>query len=98
MDALDVLIDDYLRVIVRTRPWTRRREEEALTTLLSWVNAQPGSVKTLLVTEDVVAQCADDLDLGHEARENLQLAARNLMAWARGEGKLERNYERSLEL
>ncbi len=41
MTTIDVAIDDYLHTIVRTRPWTKKREEELLEGFSAWLQAQP---------------------------------------------------------
>ncbi len=50
--ALEALIDDYLRQVARTRPWTAERDEDALEAFAGWMrsrldlppSADPGAV------------------------------------------------------
>lgn len=46
VDELEALVDDYLRLVSRTRPWSRTPHAEALEAFLLWVrreHAGPGS-------------------------------------------------------
>ena len=90
MEPLDAWIDEYLRVIVRTHPWMKRREEEALTRFAEWARVQDGEVAGRLgaAGDRLVQRCAAELELDVEARAQLQSSVRNLARWAVAEGHL----------
>ena len=90
METLDAWIDEYLRVIVRTHPWMKRREEEALTRFAEWAGVQEGEVAARLAAEGdrLVQRCAAELGLDVDARDQLRSSVRNLARWAVAEGHL----------
>jgi hypothetical protein len=90
MDRLDDLVDDYLRAVIHARPWTKRKEEAALTPLSRWV-ADTG-VDFRAALEDGPSELAEaygrQADLTPEERERIQVALGNFVRWARREGYL----------
>lgn len=84
VESIDALVDEYLRVIVRTRPWTRRREEESLSLLVAWAASKSGGreADTESGENALVDRCGTDLGLDPAERERLRLAVRNLNRWA----------------
>ena len=80
---LDALIDNYLHAIVRTRPWTKKREEELLTSLSDWLYAQPGlSVQLASVTSPVVRRYCAATGLDDAGLDDLQVTLIRLRLWA----------------
>lgn len=41
-DALDALVDDYLRLLSRTRPWSHAEHERVLEVFARWVREGSG--------------------------------------------------------
>lgn len=83
MWTLDTAIDDYLHQIVRTRPWTKKREEELLDGFCDWLFMQKGlDTRLRALTPGVYARYADAEDLCAADRDDLARTLSNLMAWA----------------
>jgi hypothetical protein len=99
MGPLEGWIDEYLRVIVRTRPWTKRREEEALGTFSKWMQSHARERDADLAVRGVALaeRCADDLSLDREGRERLRSAVRGLTMWVRAEATSLAGTSRHLE-
>lgn len=76
-------IDDYLHLIVRVRPWTKRREEEALLGFAGWLG---GEAAVTSVTPALVARYAEEAGLDPDRRSVLRTAVHNLHQWVRAEG------------
>lgn len=91
MPTLEEIIDDYLHVIVRTRPWTKKREAEALTTFAAWLRGRWSNSGNWLacLTPALARHSATERGLDARERDNLLAALDNLLAWARAEGLLE---------
>lgn len=88
MDPIDALVDDYLRAIVQSRPWTKRREEAALTRLVEWAHAQhAGNVDLRRNGEMVLERCLVDLALSGRAGERFRHAIRNFLRWVQDQGQ-----------
>ena len=86
----DAAVDEYLHAIVRTRPWTKKREEELLTSLSDWLYAQPDlSVQLASVTPQVVRQYSETSGLDDADQDNLQAAVTRLRVWADINGHLQ---------
>jgi hypothetical protein len=87
---MHALADDYLRVIARTRPWTRRAEAEALAAFAEWAAGDPERLR--LESPDgaaaLAARCAAELGLAPELRERMATALRGFAAWAAAEAGL----------
>ncbi len=80
---LDAAIDDYLHAIVRTRPWTKQREEELLRSLSDWLYAQPDlSVELAAVTPPVVRRYGEMMGRDDTEQDDLQTAVTRLLVWA----------------
>ncbi|MEW5925989.1 MAG: hypothetical protein AB1941_00745 [Gemmatimonadota bacterium] len=86
-ERLHARVDDYLRVIVRTRPWTRRAEEEALAALAEWAAGDPARLELRApgAPDAVAARCAAELRLAPEQQERMTAALRSFAAWAEAE-------------
>lgn len=83
MWEVDTAIDDYVHQIVRTRPWTKKREEELLEDFCDWLFSQPGVDPHLnALTPAMSARYADAVDLHEADRDELATTLFNLMAWA----------------
>lgn len=79
----DSAIDDYLHLIVRTRPWTKKREEELLTEFEEWLYEQHSRrVETAEVTPELAAQYASAINLSIAEREELLSVLRVFGLWA----------------
>lgn len=90
MEMLDAWIDEYLRVVVRTRPWTKRREQEALTQFAEWMRIEGGDPRTMVGMDwnHLVHRCGAGRELDADARNRLRCAVRNFTLWASAEGHL----------
>lgn len=78
----DLAVDEYLHAIVRSRPWTVRRETEQLEALSVWLYAQPDlSVELDAVTPEVTRRYAADNDLSDDERDALEATLVRLRAW-----------------
>jgi hypothetical protein len=83
MTTLDVAIDDYLHTIVRTRPWTKKREEELLESFSAWFYAQPAPHADLAEINPLQADTyAALVGLSNEDRRDLFNALHNLFSWS----------------
>jgi hypothetical protein len=81
--GFDAAIDDYLHAIIRTRPWTKKREEELLTSLSDWLYAQPDlSVQLASVTPPVVRRYCATTGLDDAEQDDLQVTLIRLRVWA----------------
>jgi hypothetical protein len=86
----DAAIDEYLHAIVRTRPWTKQREEELLTALSDWLYTQPSqSVDLAAITPPVVRQYSDMRGLDDAEQDDLKTALTRLLVWADINGHLQ---------
>ena len=80
---LDAAIDDYLHLIVRTRPWTKKREAELLDAWSEWLNAR--TQEPIHLTPDarrLAAMYADETRLAPGRRSDLAEAVDRLCRWA----------------
>lgn len=86
-ERLQAFVDDYLRVVVRTRPWTRRQEGEMLAAFVEWVAADPDrlSLDAPACGAALAARCAEELGLSPDLGERLTVAVRSFAAWAEAE-------------
>ncbi len=83
MTTIDVAIDDYLHAIVRTRPWTKPREEELLENFSAWLYQQPEARVTLdEIQPDLAQQYAAAACLTGPVQTELLGALRNLYTWS----------------
>jgi hypothetical protein len=83
MVDLAAVIDDYLHIIVRTRPWTKKREEELLLAFSDWFYAQPEPSYTITsVTPATTARYAQELALSSAEHEELNAVLCTLFLWA----------------
>lgn len=79
----DSAIDDYLHLIVRTRPWTKKREEELLTEFDEWLYEQHAHrFETAEITPELVAQYASAINLSMAERDELLGVLRVFSLWA----------------
>lgn len=85
VESVEALVDEYLRVIVRTRPWTRRREEASLGLLVGWADPLAGvsAADGEAIDHALLDRCETELGLDPTAREGLRVAVGNLNRWAR---------------
>lgn len=90
MPTPEEAIDDYLHVIVRTRPWTRKREAEALTAFAAWLRGRASNEPASLagLTPTLARHSATERSLDAGETEQLLTALHNLLAWGRAEGLL----------
>lgn len=90
--TLDAAIDDYLHLIVRTRPWTKAREEELLDAFCDWAYARPGPAPTLAAASPALA-ARHAADAGYTPGTAAELAAAlgRLAAWAVARGLMAEN-------
>jgi hypothetical protein len=80
-------LDEYLHVIVRTRHWSKRAEEEALTAFGGWLEAETGEAPGLSAAlEARVDGYAAAAGLGDEARAALEEALARFLGWAADTG------------
>ncbi len=83
MPNFDDALDDYLHLIVRTRPWTKKREEQWLRTFGEWLEQRWGTNATLTWESlSLVAPCAAEQGLQAGEREEMEVAVGNLCLWA----------------
>ena len=84
----DLAIDEYLHAIVRTRPWTVRRDTELLEALSDWLYAQPDlmSVELGAVTPETIRRYATGNGLTEEECEEVDEAVERLQAWTETRG------------
>jgi hypothetical protein len=83
MIPIDVAIDDYLHTIVRTRPWTKKREEELLEGLSAWLYEQPDPRVALdEIAPALAEQYAAAASLSATERDELLAALDHLYAWS----------------
>ncbi len=83
MTTIDVAIDDYLHAIVRTRPWTKPREEELLENFSAWLYQQPEPRLTLDEIQPALAhQYAAAMSLAGPVHTELLDALDNLYTWS----------------
>lgn len=82
MITIDAAIDDYLHTIVRTRPWTKKREEELLEGLSDWLYEQPEPrIRLSEIGPELVQQYAVATALSAADQRELLGALHNLYTW-----------------
>ncbi len=85
-------IDDYLRLIVRTRPWTKQREEELLVPFGDWVYEQPDLALELeTITPALVQRYGADVKLPIGERDDLERTLGKFWLWAESRGHVRGN-------
>lgn len=83
MTTIDAAIDDYLHTIVRTRPWTKKREGELLEAFSDWLYAQPvPSVALNEIGPNLVDQYAAAMVLNTADHNELLAALNNVYMWS----------------
>lgn len=84
---LSALVDDYLRVVTRTRPWTRRLEEAVLTDFAKWAAGDPDHLRREPAAGwyTLASRYADGPELPAELRERRAEVLRGFAAWAEAE-------------
>jgi hypothetical protein len=81
--TIDLALDDYLHVIVRTRPWTKKREEELLEPFSAWLFEQPDMpVELPVIAPEHAARYADAVQLDNGDRNELLNTLHLLYLWA----------------
>ncbi len=81
--TIDEAIDEYLHALVRSRPWTKKREEAALTAFGTWLLAQPDVRLTLdAITPAVAERYVAAAGLAAAERDHLLGALHHLYTWA----------------
>ena len=86
----DAAVDEYLHAIVRTRPWTKKREAELLTLLSDWLYAQPDlSVQLASVAPPVVRSYYAATGLDDAEQDDLQVTLIRLRVWTEVNGYLQ---------
>ncbi len=92
MPTLDAAVDDYLHLIVRTRPWTKAREEALLLGLVEWLYAQPDQdIQLAAATPALAERYATAQQLDPAARSALFETLTKLWSWATGQGLVAAN-------
>ncbi len=92
MITLDAAIEDYLHLIVRTRPWTKKHDEAVLTDFSDWLHEHYGRDVTLaaLRPEDATRYVeANALSATDQAELFKTLGL--LYLWATQQGLVENN-------
>jgi len=83
MFTIEAAIDDYFHTIIRSRPWTKKREEEVLTAFSDWLYEQPDtSFQASDVNVQLVQQYVNDCGLSFIEQQELLTALHNLYTWA----------------
>lgn len=83
MMTIDAAIDDYLHTIVRTRPWTKKREEELLEGLSDWLYEQPEPrIRLSEIGPELVQQYTLVAGLRADDQRELLVALHNLYTWS----------------
>lgn len=88
----DAAIEDYLHLIVRTRPWTKKREEALLTEFEDWLYEQ--HMRRFHVADlgpELAAQYAAALNLSQAERDELLNVLRIFSLWATQQNLIETN-------
>ena len=87
-----VAIDDYLRLIVRTRPWTKAHEEELLEPFGTWLYEQPDAMPELdAVTPALVLRYSQSVRLSTSQRDDLDRTLYKFFLWAESRGHVRGN-------
>lgn len=90
--AIEAAIDDYLHTIVRTRPWTKAREEELLTSFSDWLyEQQEHTVELASVTPEVVRHYSQITGLAESEQSEIQTTLGKLLLWAEVRGHIRSN-------
>jgi hypothetical protein len=78
-------VDDYLHLIVRTRPWTKKDDEELLTAFGEWLEQRsPAQIDD--VTHELIAAYVADARLGPADEQAVRTALGRLLSWAEWQG------------
>ncbi len=92
MWTLDTAIDDYMHVIARTRPWTKKREEALLTPFVEWLYEQPDEpVELKAIGPAVLARYVAATGLDNEEHDDLAHTLRHVYMWAEQSGWVSSN-------
>jgi site-specific recombinase XerD len=92
MKSIDAAIDEYLHTIVRTRPWTKKREEELLEGFTGWLFDQPQREITLdALTVDDLQRYASAARLDDAERDDLVAALYHVFLWSIRQGWITTN-------
>lgn len=92
MQRIDVAIDDYMHVIVRTRPWTKKLEEGVLEGFAAWLQTQPNAPVFLHeISPEHVQRYIGAAELSSAEQRDLHEALHNLHLWAAKQGWIEQN-------
>ncbi len=77
---------------MRTRPWTKAREEELLTSFSDWLYEQSEhTVELALVTPAIVRHYSETIGLGDAEQDDLRTTLGKLLLWADVRGYIESN-------
>jgi hypothetical protein len=71
-------IDEYLHVIVRTRPWTRKSEEVALSGFADWLG---GQATLTSVSPALASRYVQEAKLTPDRAETVLDAVNRLLSW-----------------
>jgi hypothetical protein len=92
MWTLETAVDDYMHIIVRTRPWTKKWEEELLTPFVEWLYQQPKArVELSAITPAVVERYVTAMELNSEQHDDLAHVLRLVFMWAEQSGWVQSN-------
>ncbi|HEX6293325.1 MAG TPA: hypothetical protein VFZ66_29360 [Herpetosiphonaceae bacterium] len=83
MHELEAAIDDYLHTIVRSQPWIKKQEEDALLAFNDWLYEQPDMSRSLAaISPATTARYAQAVGLSAAEHEALDAALHHVFAWA----------------
>ena len=92
MRTFATALDDYLHQIVRTRPWTKKREEAFLTSFSAWLAEQPDAPGELAaITPALSERYAVACGLAAAQCACLTEALHHFYAWAQYQGLVSTN-------
>ena len=78
-------VDDYLHLIVRTRPWTKKEDEALLTGFGEWLEKRP-SPRLDEISPALIRAYVDDARLEPAEEQALHAALGRLLSWGEWQG------------
>ena len=89
MPTIDAAIDDYLHLIIRTRPWTKAHEEAQLMGMVEWIYAQPAQDRGLAAADtELVDRYVAATELSAAESDELTATLARFNDWAAAAGLL----------
>lgn len=83
MNGFDSVVDEYLSGDDRSRPWTRKQEEETLRHFTGWLRGHAPADSLDAVTPELLSRYASEHRLSDEELDDLQGALAGVRVWAR---------------